>query len=37
MAPIYGIFSTLSIILHDHHGYLLYIRDIYESIGKYIY
>lgn len=34
MAPVYGTFSCLSIWFHDHHGYLLYIRDIYESLGK---
>jgi hypothetical protein len=36
MAPVYGIFSTLSVIFHDHHGYMLYVRDIYESIGNKI-
>jgi len=33
MAPVYGVFSFASIFLHDHHGYLLYIRDIYEALG----
>jgi len=34
MAPVYGTFSCLSMWIGDHTGYLIYIRDIYESIGN---
>ena len=35
MAPIYALLSSSSIWLHDHKSYILFIRDIYESIVIY--
>jgi len=37
MPPIYSTLSTLSIVLNDANGYLLLIRDIYESIVIYAF
>jgi len=35
MAPIYAVLSSFAIWFHDHNAYILYVRDIYESILLY--